>query len=197
MLSIGEKVIHCIRGAGIITEKKELQITGAPAPYFVIQLLGSRSTLMVPQDKAEQRLRPVSKRATLRRLLANHLAGKPNELPQDHKKRAKHIESELKSGETKKWAEVVRDLICREQENSLSSADRQLLDRALYLLAGELALSQGIDHEEAKNHLLSAARQEYDSQDPQVPPSEWQQTLGQRVKRSFTKSSTQAEIRAD
>jgi len=197
MLSVGEKVIHCIRGAGIITEQKELQITGAPASYFVIQLLDSRSTLMVPLDKAEQRLRPVSKRAALRRLLANHLAGKPNELPQDHKKRAKHIESELKSGETKKWAQVVRDLVCREQEASLSSADRQLLDRALYLLAGELALSQGIEHKEAKNRLLSAARQEYEFQDPKTPPSGWQQTLGQRVKRSFTKSSTQTEIHTD
>ena len=149
MFSVGEKVMHCTHGAGVITEKKEMQITEIPHCYLVIQLLGSDSTLMIPTGQAEDRLRPACERATLRNLLTDQLTSEPEELPGDYKVRQKNLKDKLKSGETGEWIKVVRDLTYRAEQDSLSAGDRQLLDRAMDLLSGELALAQEIPLERA------------------------------------------------
>jgi len=153
MFSIGDKVIHRTRGAGAITGKKEMQIAERPKHYLVIQMLGSSSTLMVPADQAEERLRPACKKAKLRRLLTSELSEEPQELPQDYKKRKKLVESKLKSGKTQEWIEMVRDLTYRGEQTHLSTGDQQLLDRAMDLLAGELALAQEVPQDQAVLHL--------------------------------------------
>ncbi len=181
MFSVGEKVIHCVHGAGVITARQEMKLTDTSNCYFVIQMFGSRSTLMVPTDRAEQRLRPVAKGATLRRLLAGDLAGRPGELPQDHKERTKQIEDKLKSGRTKEWIEIVRDLTYREAQSSLSSADQQLLERVMDLLSGEIALAQGIEQGEAKACLVSIVQRRGEFDDQQIESANWWQTLGQKV----------------
>jgi RNA polymerase-interacting CarD/CdnL/TRCF family regulator len=186
MFSVGEKVIHCVHGAGVITAKKEMLFTDAPICYFVIQMFGSRSTLMVPTDRAEQRLRPVAKRTALRRLLTGDLAGQPDELPQDHKERAKQLEDKLKSGGTREWLEIVRDLTYREERGSLSSSDQQLLERTLDLLSGEIALVQDIAQAEAKARLVSIVQHRDEPDEQQVESSSWWQTLGKKVAKSFT-----------
>jgi CarD family transcriptional regulator len=188
MFAVGDKVIHCSQGAGIITEKKEMQVTEAPKSYFVIRMIGSDSTLMVPLDKAEERLRPACKGAVLRRLLMDELVDEPQKLPQDYKERRKHIESKLKSGETKEWVEVVRDLMHRDEQRSLSTGDRKLLDRAIDLLSGELALAQEVDQAEAISRLKSIAQSGSELADA-VESSNWWQTLGQKVMEPFARSS--------
>ena len=189
MFAVGDKVMHCAHGAGVITEKKEMQITDTPRCYLVIQLLGSNSTLMVPTDRAEERLRPACKRATLRRLLTSELAGEPEELPGDYKERQKHLEDKLKSGETIEWIEVIRDLTFRGEQDRLSSGDRQLLDRAMGLLSGELALAQGVPLEEAEPRLQSMVERRHELADHQGESSSWWQTLGQKVREPFVRSS--------
>jgi len=153
MFSIGDKVIHRTRGAGAITGEKEMQITERPKHYLVIQMLGSSSTLMVPADQAEERLRPACKKAELRLLLTSELSEEPEELPQDYKKRKKLVENKLKSGKTEDWIEMVRDLTYRGEKTQLSTGDQQLLDQAMDLLTGELALAQGIPQDQAELHL--------------------------------------------
>jgi CarD family transcriptional regulator len=189
MFSVGEKVMHCTHGAGVITEKKEMQITETPKRYLVIQLLGSDSTLMVPTDQADERLRPACKRATLRRLLTSELNSEPEELPGDYKVRQKHLENKLKSGETQEWIEVVRDLTFQGEQKPLSQGDQKLLDRAMDLLAGELALAQGVPQEKAMPRLESMIQRRRELANRQAESSSWWQTLGQRVIDPFAKSS--------
>jgi len=192
MFSVGDKVVHRVHGAGIITGKKERQITETPHRYFVIEMAGFDSTLMVPTDKAGQCLRPVSKMATLRHLLTDILTGQPNKLPKDYRERAEQIENKLKSGETKKWIEVVRDLTHRREQGQKSKIDQRLLERTMHLLAGELALAQGIDPEKAETHLASVVQHRHELKDQQASTSGWLQTLRQRVTESFTTAETQA-----
>jgi CarD family transcriptional regulator len=192
MFSVGDRVIHCIHGAGIVVEKKKMRVTGKTDRYVVIDLLGSRSTLMVPTDGAEQRLRPVSKMATLRRLLMERLASQPDKLPTNYKKRAQQIRDKLKSGRAKKWIEVIRDLMHRDEQKSLSPSDQKLLDRAMSLLSGELALARGIAPEKAKDRLASILQHRHEFEDQQVETKGWLQTLTEKVVGSFTKRETQA-----
>lgn len=189
MFSVGEKVMHCAHGAGVITEKKEMQIVETPKRYFVIQLLGSDSTLMVPTDQAEERLRPVCKRAALRRLLISELTSEPEELPGDYKTRQKQLENKLKSGETQGWIEVVRDLTFQGEQKPLSRGDQKLLDRAMDLLSGELALAQGISVVEAKPRLESIIYRQHKLAEHQDESASWWQALGHKVIEPFAKSS--------
>ena len=189
MYSVGDKVIHCAHGAGVITDKKEMQITDTPHCYLVIQLLGSHSTLMVPTDQAGERLRPACERAKLHHLLTSELPGEPQEMPGDYRDRQKYVEEKLKSGETKAWIEVIRDLTDRAEQNSLSSADQRLLDRAVDLVSGELALAQGIPQQEAMPRLKSMVEHRHQLVDRPVESPGWWQTLGQRVIEPFTRGS--------
>lgn len=192
MFAVGDKVVHRVHGAGIITGKKERRVTKTSNRYLVIEMPKFDSTLMVPTDKAGQCLRPISKMVTLRRLLTDTLPGQPNMLPKDYRERAEQIENKLKSGETKKWIEVVRDLTYRREQGRRSKIDRRLLDRAMHLLAGELALVQGIDPEKAEMHLASVVEHRHELQDQQTGTSGWLRTLKQRVMEPFTKGDTKA-----
>ena len=192
MFSVGDEVVHRVHGACTIIEKKEIQITETSNCYFMIEMVGPQSTLMVPIDKARQCLRPVSRMTTLRRLLVDRLAGQPSQLPKDYKERAEQIENKLKSGETKKWIEVVRDLTHRQEQGWKSRVDQRLLDRTMHLLAGEFALAQGIDPEKAETHLASVVERRHELQDQQASTSGRLQTLRQRVMELFTKGETQA-----
>jgi CarD family transcriptional regulator len=191
MFSVGDKVVHRVHGAGIITEKKEVQITKTPNRYFVIEMPGSHSTLMVPTEKAGQRLRSVSKMTTLRRLLTDILTGQPNKLPKDYRKRAEQINIKLKSGKITKWIEVIRDLTHLKEQRPLSKTDRRRLNRAMQLLAGEFALVQGIDREKAEIRLASIVEHPHEFKDQQAGTSGWLQTLGQMIMKPFTKSEPQ------
>ncbi len=191
MFSVGDEVVHRVHGAGIITGKKERQLTETSNRYFVIEIPGFDSTLMVPTDKAGQCLRPVSKMATLRRLLTDILTGQPNKLHKDYKEREKQIGSKLKSGEPKKWIEVVRDLTHRQEQGWKSKVDQRLLDRTMHLLAGEFALAQGIDPEKAESRLAFIVEHPHEFKDQQASTG-WLRTLVQRIMRPFTESETQA-----
>jgi CarD family transcriptional regulator len=191
MFSVGDEVVHRVHGAGIITEKKEMQITETSHRYLVIEMVGPHSTLMVPIDKAEQCLRPVSKMTTLRRLLMDILAGEPGNLPKDYKKRAEETGSKLKSGKIKKWIEVVRDLAYLREQHPLGQNDRRGLNRAMHLLTAELALAQGIEHKKAEILLMSIVENRHDLQEQQASTSGWLQTLTQRVTELFTRGETQ------
>lgn len=195
MFSVGDKVVHRVHGAGIITEKKELQITETSNRYLVIEMPESDSTLMVPTDKAEQRLRPVSKMTTLRHLLTDILTAQPNKLPKDYKERREQINNKLKSGEIRKWIEVVRDLTHRREQGRKSKVDKRLLERTTHLLAGELALAQGIDPEKAESRLAFIVEHPNEFKDQQAGTG-WLRTLVQRIMRLFTESETQAPVGA-
>ena len=105
---------------------------------------------------------------TLRRLLTDKLAGQPGKLPKDYKERTEQVNNKLKSGEIEKWIEVVRDLTHRKEQDSSSKVDQRLLKRAMHLLAGELAMAQGIDPEEAESHLASFVERRHELKDQQA-----------------------------
>jgi CarD family transcriptional regulator len=196
MFSVGDKVVHRVHGAGIITEKKELQLTETPHRYFVIEMPGSGSTVMVPTDKAGQRLRTISEGPTLRSLLTGKLVQQPSKLPKDYRERREQVNNKLKSGEVRKWIEVVRDLTHRGEQGHKSKIDRRLLNRAMHLLATEFAIAQGIGPEKAERRLSSIVQRRHELKDRQTGSQGWWQTLRQRVMMPFTKGKTQATAEA-
>jgi CarD family transcriptional regulator len=145
MFEVGDVVVHPIRGAGVVTDIKELQRRGDSKQYYRIRLLThARTSLMIPVKGATAKgLRRAIKEYRLNRVW-HVLCSNPKKLPTDYEARHELLEHKLRSGDLLQVAEATRDLTWRRQEqNGLTWGDRQAYRRGIKLLAGEIAAAQG------------------------------------------------------
>jgi CarD family transcriptional regulator len=152
MFEVGDAVVHPVRGAGVVTDIKELQRDGSNKEYYKIKLLGHvRSNLMIPvKDAAARGLRRAIRQSNLNRV-RRVLRASPEKLAADYKRRHELLEHKLRSGDLFQVAEVVRDLTWRQwKKNGLTVIGRRLYQRGIKLLAGEIAAAQGTDLTDAE-----------------------------------------------
>jgi len=149
MYSAGDKVVHPGHGPGVIRGIERREMLGEAKQYYVIDMLTGGGTLMTPVAQADEvGLRPVISRAAVQRLLRS-LADVPVELPDDFRERQFDVEERLKDGDVYASACVVRDLAWYGRAQGLTKRDTQLMQRAEELVAGELALIEGVEIKEA------------------------------------------------
>jgi CarD family transcriptional regulator len=150
---VGDAVVHPVRGAGVVVGFRELKHNGTIRLYYTIELMGlPDSSLMIPVKSANENcdLRPPIPESKLRRVW-EVLSIDPEALPADHKVRYKLLEEKLRSGDILQVAAAVRDMTWRrEQENGLTSRGQRIYQRAMMLLAGEIAATQRIDLADAE-----------------------------------------------
>ena len=154
MFNVGDKLVHPTYGAGIITDIQDKEIRDEQRVYYIIKLLSQDGTLMVPVSRADDvgLRRPTGKPKRVLQMLTSE----PVLLSDNHRERQECIGNDLRSGSVQKISEVVRDLAYRDHAGRLTEADLRLYRKAQELLAGELALSQGIDVETARDQVITA-----------------------------------------
>lgn len=149
MYSVGDKVVHPGYGPGVITGIERRQMVTEPKRYYVINMLAGGGTLMTPVAKADTvGLRPAIGEKAVKRLLRS-LTEEPGTLANDFRERQFQVEELLKEGDVFTTAQVLRDLAWHDQVHGLTKRDLQLMQRAEELLAGEVALVEGIEIKEA------------------------------------------------
>lgn len=149
MYSVGDKVVHPGYGPGVITKVEHRQVIGEAKRYYVIEMLSGGTTLMTPVAQADKiGLRLAIDDETIDRLLGI-LAKEPNSLSPDFRERQEAVELRLKETDIIVTTEVLRDLAWYGQIRGLTKRDTQLHQRAEDALAGEIALVQGIEVQEA------------------------------------------------
>jgi CarD family transcriptional regulator len=149
----GDGIFHPSYGAGVIIEVQEQQIAGIERRYYAIELVNDHGTLMIPVDRAELAgLRPAIRDA---KVIAKVLAGEPQPLDDDHRKRQAELTNKIRSGEPTQVTEVLRDLAWRGHDGSLTERDQKLKAEAVNLLAGELALRPEFDIDTASAQLTA------------------------------------------
>ncbi len=154
MFNFGDKVIHPAYGAGTIVDIQEKQIGDEQRTYYIIELLSQDGTLMVPVARASDvglRL-PIEKPNRVLQVLTSE----PTLLSDDHRERQELISADLRSGDVLKISQVVRDLANRDNAGGLTEADLRLFRKAQEFLVGELALSQGVDVDTARDQVTLA-----------------------------------------
>ena len=154
VFNIGDKVIHPTYGAGTIKDINEKQIRDQICAYYVIELLGQTGTLMVPVSRANElglRL-PLEKPDRVFTILNSE----PDSLPADHRERQESISTGIRTGDVLKISEAVRDLAHRDRADKLTEVDLRLFRQAQDLLVGELALSQDVDMDTAREQMAAA-----------------------------------------
>jgi len=146
MFHVGDAIVHPARGAGIVVGFGELQQHGISKRYYRIELLGyPGASLMVPVARAGKAgLRPAISPSRLKSVW-RVLRAAPEPLPSDHKVRHSLLGERLSSGGTLETAKVVRDMYWRQRkESSLTGQGKRIYQRAMNLLASEIAAVQGI-----------------------------------------------------
>lgn len=127
--------------------------------YYVVDLIASDIKLWVPVRNAEAiGLRRAVKEREMREIFGL-LKGKPRSLPEDYKKRQAQVAERLYSGDVMAAAEVIRDLTWHRRENGLTKKDTALLEQAIQLVAGEVAVVKNIGLEEAQLKLQEKLRE--------------------------------------
>jgi len=152
MFKAGDAIIHPVRGAGVVVRIEERQWRGSNDLYYRIKLMGQPSiSVMIPISAAEtiglRRAIPQSKLKQVWGVL--HAA--PGALPTDHKARYKLLEDKLHAGDIFQIAEAVRDMAWQQQrEGNLTTMGKRIYEEGMVLLAGEIAVTRGIDLTDAE-----------------------------------------------
>ncbi len=140
-----------MHGVGIISDITTKTVLQKRKKYFIVDLLNTKMTVMVPVDKAEEvGLRPIIGKKEVPKIL-NLLKEEYEEQEEDWKIRYQNNLAKVKSGSITEVAEVCRNLYKRAKDKELSIMERKLYESAYSLIINEIALARNVSTEEAGN----------------------------------------------
>ena len=156
VFKVGTKVVYPSHGvAEIVGREKKKGVDGKAVNYLVLSVpergwgTAGAMTVSVPEDRAED--------LGVRTAISDEEAADVLEVlavtnvrvPSNWSRRFKNHQEKLKSGDVYECAEVVRNLAIRQRNASLSTAEKSMYANARHILTSELAVSWGVDDEEA------------------------------------------------
>ena len=159
MLSIGDRVVYPMHGAGIIEGIEEQEIMGEVQSYYVLKIPFGNMRVLIPLDKAgEVGLRCIIEERDI--CAVEKVLGSAPELSDGTSwiRRFNANMMKLKSGNIFEVAEVVRNLALSDRVKKISSGERRLLDTAKHILASELALASERELSETEKWLCDLLR---------------------------------------
>lgn len=155
MLSVGDKVVYPMHGAGVIESVEDKEVHGENRSYFVLSMIFGDMKVMIPVNGVDN--------VGVRPVICEKEIGKLNEVfgfkAIDEEKHANWNRrfnmylKKLKSGNICEVADVVRALVCQEKIKKLSTGERRLLNTAKQILLSELMLSFSCDLQKAESWL--------------------------------------------
>ena len=154
--AIGSKVVYPSHGVAELVGREKRKIDGSSVTYLVLSVpqrgWGTRGDLKVsvPEDRADEVGIREAVSAEDAADVLEVLAVRDVRVPANWSRRFKNHQEKLKSGDVFACAEVVRNLAIRLQNSKLSTAEQSMYANARYLLTSELAVSWGVDEEEAE-----------------------------------------------
>lgn len=143
---VGQKVVYPGHGVGQIQSVESKEIAGKKISFYMIRILESDVTVMVPLDRVES----VGLRATV----TEEEVKEVYKMLKDKKivvemttwnRRYREYMEKIKTGSIFEIGEVVRDLCVIRQDKILSFGERKMLELAKGLLVKELAIGEGSD----------------------------------------------------
>jgi len=148
MFQIGDKVVYPMHGAGIIEAIEEKEILGEKQQYYILRLPMGGMKVMIPVKNVDEiGIREVISPDKVDSVV-EVLSSSESKMPANWNKRYRLNMDRIKSGDIYQVAAVVRNLMFRDREKGLSTAERKMLNSARQILISELALSKDMDEEE-------------------------------------------------
>ncbi len=156
MFNKGDKIVYPMYGAGVIENLEQKEVDGNTHLYYVMRLPVGNLTIMVSAIKADDLgIRAVHNKDKVLGIIGD-ISQKPMEMSDNWNQRYKDNMEKIKSGNLLEVALVFRNLMLREKEKGLSSAEKKVLTTAKQIVVSELILSQDIDKNVAEDILIRA-----------------------------------------
>jgi len=147
MFNIGDKVVYPMHGAGVIEAIEEQEILGELRKYYIMRMPIGDMKVMIPTNNVKEiGLRQVIDEVGVEKVLSI-LHDKSNTMSHNWNHRYRNNLEKIKSGDIFEVAEVVKNLILREQEKGLSTGERKMLENARQILISELVLAKETEEE--------------------------------------------------
>lgn len=138
----GDTVLHSHHGIGTIQNIEEKEILGSKAVFVTMYFDREGLQLTVGRKNLDEQIREILDRKQAKEVL-EYMRTRGPELATNWKKRNRNNHERLTSGDPKALCDVVSGLLMlqHKRKGELSNSDRQQLNRALELLAEELAFA--------------------------------------------------------
>lgn len=147
--SCGHHVVYPAHGIGTIKSIETHEVGGHSLEMFVISFVKDRMILRLPVAKAKNAgLRPVCTAKEMANAI-NTLKSRGRAKRTMWSRRAQEYETKINSGDPVCLAEVVRELYRTANQPDQSYSERQVYQNAINRLAGEIAVIESIDPENA------------------------------------------------
>lgn len=149
MFKVGNKAVYPAHGVVHVKAVESKEICGTIRNFYILQVVDSDVTVMVPIDNAETvGLRPVITKRQISRIYDilktktknsnNHNGG------QSWNKRYREYSDKLKSGDIFEVANVLRDINHLQKAKDLSFGEKRIMDSARTLLIKEIAIAKNL-----------------------------------------------------
>ena len=151
----GDAVIHPSLGAGIVIGLPNFLMQKENQQYYKIKIIGkTKTTIMVPVKTARKLgLRHAISSLELESVWSV-LSDSAKNLPDNNKERSQVLQDKVKLPEIITMAEIIRDLEWRKiHMGHLNSTERGVYEFSMNMLAGEIAVSQDVEMQSARNQI--------------------------------------------
>ncbi|MFA5028779.1 MAG: CarD family transcriptional regulator [Candidatus Methylomirabilota bacterium] len=151
MFRVGQKVVYPTHGVGRIEAIEQKEVSGNLQSYYILRILGTDMTIMVPTGNAE--------RVGLRHLIGvkevpkvmEILRKKDVEISPNWNRRFKDNLERIKTGSLYEVATVLRKLVLLQRERNLSFGEKKMLENVRQLLVSEISHAVGIEEGDARS----------------------------------------------
>ena len=151
---VGDKAVYPAHGVGVIERIENKEISGAVLSFYVIRILDSDVTVMIPTGSA--------KSVGLREIIEPKLVKQVYKVFENTNitidtttwnRRYREYMEKIKTGSVFEIAEVLRDLYVLKKTKTLSFGERKMLDTARSLLIKELAIAKSISEDQVETEI--------------------------------------------
>ena len=152
---IGDMAVYPAHGVGVIKRIESREIGGRQQDFYVLQIIASGATLMVPTNATE--------RAGMRGLISNKeienvyciLKGEGRVNQTTWNRRFREFNEKLRTGSVSDIAEVLRDLNSLKTTKDLSFGEKKMLDKARTLIVAEISAASSKSEGEIETELAA------------------------------------------
>ena len=153
MYAIGDKIVYPPYGAGVIDDIEEKDVDGQLLSYYVLHIPVGNLKIMISAAKAESLgVRVIYAKDEMLHVIRGVLST-PIVMADNWNQRYKDNMEHIKSGNLAEVALVYRNLMLRERERGLSTAEKKMMTTAKQVILSELILSQEVEKTEAETIL--------------------------------------------
>jgi len=156
MFKIGDTAVYPAYGVGVVEKIENREISGASREFYVLRLMDSDMTIMIPKDNANDvgmraLISPKEVPRVMSILKEKRKVGKIAQ--QTWNRRQREYMEKIKTGSIYVIAEVLRELYLLRLDKDLSFGEKKVLDTARNLLVKELSLVQKTDEKKIEKQI--------------------------------------------